>query len=170
MRPRCRRAHGEPQPAPPAGRLRRWAEPVLIAALSALAILFTNGPAAEADEQPPAVKATGPVPGAGTNLDAPALARLIDQQIQRRLDDAGVKSSPKADDAEFLRRAYLDLVGRIPPAEKVVAFLDSKDPNKRARAIDELLADARYGRWMAETWTNVMVPRESNNRRLKSAP
>jgi len=141
-----------------------------VAAVSTFAILFTQGPASEADAQPPAPRAENPAPAAGAPLDTPALARLIDQQVRRRLDDAGVKPSPKADDAEFLRRAYLDLTGRIPPAEKVAAFLDSKDPDKRARVIDELLADARYGRWMAENWTNAMVPRDSNNRRLKSAP
>src|SRR5205823_5477506 len=74
------------------------------------------------------------------------------------------------DDAEFLRRAYLDLTGVIPPAEKVAAFLDSKAPDRRARVVEELLADSRYGRWLAETWTNSMVPRESNNRRLNSQP
>jgi hypothetical protein len=150
-----------------------------LATLSTLAILFTHGPVSEADAQTPAPKAvkgskpsplTRAIPGAGTTLEAHALARVIDQEVQHRLAAEGVQASPQADDAEFLRRVYLDLVGVIPPAEKVTAFLESKDPDRRAKVVEELLADSRYGQWMAENWANAMVPRESNNRLLKSAP
>src|SRR3954467_1274848 len=68
-------------------------------------------------------------------LDAGALARLIDQAIQERLSLEGAAPAPRADDAEFLRRAYLDITGVIPPADKVLVFLDSKHPDKRARLI-----------------------------------
>jgi hypothetical protein len=174
MRHPSRRARGGPQPAPqPRGRFGRWARLTVLAALSTFGILFSDDPAGEAEAQPPAataVKASGAVPGAGKTLTAPELARVIDEQIQRRLKAEGVTASPKADDAEFLRRVYLDLVGRIPPAEKVVAFLDSKEPDKRAKAVEELLADPRYGRWLAENWVNAMIPRQSNNRFLKSGP
>ena len=43
---------------------------------------------------------------------------------------------PLADDAEFVRRVYLDLTGTIPTAAATRAFLDDKTPNKRARLID----------------------------------
>src|SRR5258708_82719 len=64
-------------------------------------------------------------------LDAPALARLIDKAVQERLTAEKAKAAPVADDAEFVRRVYLDITGVIPPADKVVAFLDSTQPNKR---------------------------------------
>ncbi len=155
------------------GRLRSWLSLLTIATFSSLAILFTQGPGSQADAQSPvarAAPAARAIPGAGTTLEARALARIIDQEIERRLAAEGAKASPLADDAEFLRRVYLDLVGVIPPADKVAAFLDSKDADKRAKVVEELLADSRYGHWMAENWTNAMLPRESNNRRLKSAP
>lgn len=107
---------------------------------------------------------------AGKKVDAPALARLIDQQIEHRLQSEGVKAAPRSDDAEFLRRVYLDLVGVVPTVEKVQAFLDSKDPNKRAAAIDELLADPRFGKQIAEVWAGQLLPHDSNNRRLSEAP
>jgi hypothetical protein len=164
MNRRNRRAQQGRTPAtPPPGRLRRWARLLALSTLSLLAILCTRGPESEADAQPPARAAK-------SKLSAPALARLIDQQIQARLAREGIPASPLSGDAEFLRRAYLDLTGRIPPADKVAAFLDSKDANKRAKVIEELLADPRYGTWMAETWANLMVKRESNNRLLKSKP
>src|SRR5947209_7978569 len=77
-------------------------------------------------------------------LDAPALTRFIDKSIQQRLLAEKVTASPLADDAEFLRRVYLDITGVIPPADKVILFLDSKQPDKRALLIDELLANPNY--------------------------
>src|SRR5437868_3773663 len=65
-------------------------------------------------------------------LDAPALARLIDQYIGERLTQEKVTAAPRADDAEFLRRVALDVTGVIPNATKATAFLDSTDPAKRA--------------------------------------
>src|SRR5262249_15391938 len=79
------------------------------------------------------------------------------------------RASAGADDAEFLRRVYLDLVGVIPTADKVKAFLESKDPQKREKVIDELLADPRFGSSLAENWAGMMIPRESGNRLLQTA-
>jgi hypothetical protein len=106
----------------------------------------------------------------GQQVDSLALAKVIDKELRRRLTAEKVEPAPLADDAEFLRRVYLDLVGVIPPAEKVKAFLDSKEPDKRAKVIDELLDDPRFGTYVAERWANLMVPRESNNRLLNAEP
>ena len=46
-----------------------------------------------------------------------------------------VTASPRSDDAEFIRRIYLDLTGAIPPAGKAAAFLDGKDAKKREKLI-----------------------------------
>ncbi len=103
----------------------------------------------------------------GQKVETVALGKLIDQEVMKRLNKEGVKAVPVCDDAEFLRRVHLDLVGVIPSAEKARAFLDSKDPAKRQKLVDELLADPRFGTFMAEVWTTLMIPRESNNRALK---
>jgi hypothetical protein len=98
---------------------------------------------------------------AGVRQDSPALARSIDEHIQRRLADKGIPVAPPAEDAEFLRRVYLDLHGVIPPADQVVAFLDRADPPKRARLIETLLADQQYGRHMADVWDHLLVSRHT---------
>src|SRR5688572_11685766 len=56
--------------------------------------------------------------------DPQAVAKKIDAIIEARLAKAGQKASPQADDAEFLRRAALDVTGVIPKYEDAVAFLD----------------------------------------------
>jgi hypothetical protein len=99
-----------------------------------------------------------PAAVAGPKLDAVELARQIDQAIQARLDAEKVKPSPQADDAEFLRRLYLDLHGVVPTPDRVTAFLDSRDPAKRARLIDELLASPRYGQHLADIWLFYLYP------------
>jgi hypothetical protein len=106
---------------------------------------------------------------AATN-DVRALSQRIDQAIGKRLNAEAVKPSPLADDAEFLRRVYLDITGVIPPADKAAVFLDSKDPNKRAQLIDELLSDPNYGRHMADIWKGSLLPRTSDNRALQTEP
>jgi hypothetical protein len=130
-------------------------------ALLALAV----GPAAAADakSRPKSTPVTSTLP-AGTKLDSHALARHIDQMIDPRLRAENVSPSPRCDDAEFLRRVYLDLTGHIPSAEKAAAFLDSRDANKRAALIDELLASGDYGKHQADIWQSMLLLRTSDNR------
>jgi hypothetical protein len=103
---------------------------------------------------------------AGPKLDSRALARHIDQALDARLQAEKVRPSPRADDAEFLRRVYLDITGRIPPAEKAATFLADRGPNKRSKLIDELLASPEYGKHQADVWQALLLPRNSDNRRL----
>jgi Protein of unknown function (DUF1549)/Protein of unknown function (DUF1553) len=97
------------------------------------------------------------------------VAAAIDREINDRLAKDKVPISPKADDAEFLRRVYLDVTGRIPTAEQASAFLDSKDADKRAKLIDELLASENYGKNFAIKWSDLIVKRDEMNRGLQTA-
>src|SRR5687767_15775388 len=51
-------------------------------------------------------------------------------------------------DEEFLRRAYLDIIGHIPSPEEVTAFVLNSAQDKRAKTVEKLLADERFG----ENW------------------
>jgi hypothetical protein len=106
----------------------------------------------------------GDADSSGAKLDGRALARQIDEAIDTRIRSEQVSFSPPCDDAEFLRRVYLDITGRIPSAEKAAAFLDSRAPNKRAKLIDDLLDGADYGKHQADLWQNLLLPRTSDNR------
>ena len=94
------------------------------------------------------------------------LAGTIDRAINDKLAREKIDPSPRSSDEEFLRRAYLDVVGKVPTASKAVAFLDSKEPNRRAKLIDELLASKDHGRHFADVWQALLLPRNSDNRRL----
>src|ERR1043165_2062351 len=84
----------------------------------------------------PTLCAGEPAPKA--KLDARGLAQAIDRAIQLRLNHEKIPVSPRCDDAEFLRRVYLDIHGVIPTALQARAFLESGAPDRRARLVDEL--------------------------------
>jgi hypothetical protein len=99
------------------------------------------------------------------------LAQHIDRYIDARLASDEMKPAGQASDGEFLRRVYLDITGVIPPADKVVAFLDSKNPGKRAQLVDDLLASSNYGRHLADVWSDLLLPpRESTDKGLEKEP
>ena len=79
----------------------------------------------------------------GQPRDAATVANQLDAVIDKTLIDGNHAIAPAADDAEFVRRAYLDLHGVIPTPEAVLAFLNNSDADKRAKLIDELLAGFR---------------------------
>ncbi len=102
--------------------------------------------------------------------DAAALAKVIDAEITKKLATAKLTASALSSDEEFLRRVSLDITGVIPSAEKAKAFIDDKSPDKRAKLIDELLADPRFGRRMADIWTAKLFPKDSGNRFVLKDP
>jgi hypothetical protein len=89
-------------------------------------------------------------------LAAAAAARLIDREVLKGLETEGLAPSGPSDDAEFLRRACLDVLG-VPPTEaEVREFLSSKDPGKRPALVERLLADPLYGDHLAELWARLL--------------
>ncbi len=65
---------------------------------------------------------------------------VVDQYIDAGLAAAGITPAPAADDANFIRRVTLDLAGRIPAASEVQAYVQSAEPDKKAKLVDRLLA------------------------------
>jgi len=103
-------------------------------------------------------------------MDVKAVARFIDSEIDKQLNAAKIASSPRSSDAEFIRRATLDITGTIPSADRVEKFLSDSSSDKRAKLVDELLASPRYGQRLADIWVNQMMPKELANRFLMKKP
>lgn len=87
------------------------------------------------------------------------LRDVIDEQAKAVWTREKVTPAPQADDAEFLRRVYLDIIGIIPSYEEAKAFFDDKSPDKRAKLIDRLLDHPRYGLHQADEWDLVLFGR-----------
>ncbi|MFO0868334.1 MAG: DUF1549 domain-containing protein [Pirellulales bacterium] len=86
-------------------------------------------------------------------------------RIDQLIEAAGVGGlAPVASDAEFLRRIYLDLTGRIPTAAETRAFLDDPQPEKRVAVVDRLLASPQFAQHMAEQFDVVLMERRPDMR------
>jgi len=72
------------------------------------------------------------------------MGEAIDHYIDAKLKKAKIVPAPSAEDATLVRRLYLDLAGRIPTVAEAQAYIDSKDPQKRRKLIDELAASSEF--------------------------
>jgi hypothetical protein len=75
----------------------------------------------------------------GVDLSGFRPRNFIDELVAQRWQLLGLQPAQPCSDAEFLRRAFLDAIGTLPPPAKVEAFLASTDPDKREHLVDELL-------------------------------
>ena len=75
----------------------------------------------------------------------------------RKSSQSDTKLAPRVDDATYLRRVWLDIVGDIPTPEHVTAFLLDPAPDKRERVVRELLANPQYGQNWARYWRDVIL-------------
>jgi hypothetical protein len=114
-----------------------------------------------------AVTAAGHQARAG-EPDTADLAARIDRHVDARLAAEGVRPAGPADDAEFLRRVSLDLHGVVPTAEQAARFLADTAPDKRARFVDALLADPRYGEHLADVWQGYLVSPLADDYRVRA--
>lgn len=87
------------------------------------------------------------------------VSQFIDAEVAKVWERDGIKPASRALDEEFLRRVYLDTVGLPPTREEARAFIDDERLDKRDRLIDQLLADPRFGRHLADLWMPILRER-----------
>ena len=81
--------------------------------------------------------------------DFSASKNPIDAAVADHLTSRGLKPAKRCSDAVFIRRATLDIAGRIPTAEEVEKFLDDRSPRKREVLVDSLLASEDFVEYMS---------------------
>lgn len=91
--------------------------------------------------------------------EVPEVVKKVDAQLSAAWKAEGITPAATVDDARFLRRVTLDLTGRLPEPQAVVEFLKDKSSDKRARAIDRLLASDAYAEHWATYWDNLLIGR-----------
>jgi hypothetical protein len=80
----------------------------------------------------------------------------IDEIVFAKLRVLGIPPSEVCPDHVFLRRAYLDVLGALPTPDEARAFLSDKDPKKRSKLVDRLLADERFAGFWAMKWGDLL--------------
>ena len=82
---------------------------------------------------------------------------FIDDLVLDQLQRLNLKPSPRADDSDFLRRAYLDTVGVLPTPDETRAFLADSDPDKRSQLIESLLQREEFTDYWAYRVSDMML-------------
>jgi hypothetical protein len=78
----------------------------------------------------------------------------IDKHVFAKLKLLQIEPAPLCTDEVFVRRVYLDAVGRLPRPDEVRAFLADTNPKKRSKLIDALLELPEYADWWALKWSD----------------
>lgn len=96
------------------------------------------------------------LPGKESGFPRPPERNFIDTLTWNRLEELGIRPAGEADDAAFMRRAWLDTAGTLPSAREARAFLADKDPAKRAKLADRILASPEYADYQAMLWADLL--------------
>jgi hypothetical protein len=83
---------------------------------------------------------------------------VIDGHVWAKLQVLGITPSERCEDHEFLRRASLDIIGRLPTSDEARTFLADPSDDKRERWIDHLLARPEYADFWANKWADLLRP------------
>ncbi len=83
-------------------------------------------------------------------------SHFIDGPVQAQLQRMRITSSPIANDGEFLRRVYLDVIGTLPTPDEAQRFLSSSSPDRRANLVDELLERPEYAVYWSLKWSDIL--------------
>ena len=83
---------------------------------------------------------------------------FIDDRVWETLQRLKLTPSEPAPDHKFLRRAYIDILGRVPTVEEARAFLEDTSEDKRDRLVDMLLDRPEYAEHWANKWADLLRP------------
>jgi hypothetical protein len=112
---------------------------------SKLAIARVTVPFSDAPGQPPAT-ALGPKP-----------RNFIDDQVDKQLARLNLPPSPACTDAEFIRRATVDTIGRLPTIDEVRSFLVDPSTTRRDALIVALLARPEFSDYWTYKWSDLLM-------------
>jgi hypothetical protein len=93
----------------------------------------------------------------------PEVISFVNATLARTWTESGVTPSAPATDAEWCRRLFVRVLGRIPTVEELRSFTVDRKADKRARLVDRLLTDENYvdeyARHWSVVWSNALIGR-----------
>ena len=92
----------------------------------------------------------------GVKFASPAPRNYVDTHVFGKLTTLGIPPSARCTDEAFIRRATIDIAGRLPQADEARAFVADKSAAKRDALIERLLESPGYGDYFANKWTAVL--------------
>ncbi|MCS7016081.1 MAG: DUF1549 and DUF1553 domain-containing protein [Gemmatales bacterium] len=101
------------------------------------------------------------VPGASGSVVDEDVIRYINTTLEKAWQDNGIEPSRPASEYEWLRRVYLDVVGRIPTVAEIEAYLKMPAATRRKQVVQALLRSDDYADSWASIWTIWLITRTS---------
>ncbi len=98
-----------------------------------------------------------------TQFAWPPERNLVDRLVFAKLRALRMPPASQCDDGAFIRRATLNLAGRLPTLEETQQFLDDDDPLKFDRLIDRLLQSTDHAEYFAKKWSAILRNRRSSS-------
>jgi len=95
-------------------------------------------------------------PRAAGQFTRPAERNFIDRHVWNKLERLRVAPSEPADDATFMRRAFIDTIGTLPMSDEARRFLADTSPDKRTRLTAALLERPEYADYWAQRWADLL--------------
>ncbi len=83
-------------------------------------------------------------------------ANQIDELVLESLTASGLEPAGLCSDAVFIRRVYLDVIGKLPKPNEVRSFTRDKRRGKRAQLIDKLLERDEFADYWSMKWCDVL--------------
>ncbi len=102
-------------------------------------------------------------PAAGFVFPEIASNNYIDDLVHAKLKKLRVIPSEVCDDAPFIRRAYIDIIGLLPSADEVRAFSASTKKDKREELVDKLIAREEFADLWVMKFAELLAIRSRND-------
>lgn len=91
--------------------------------------------------------------------DVGEMSKLITTRVQEGWKANKLAPAQLCDDYEFIRRASLDIIGRIARTDEIRRYLKDPPETRRSLLIDRLLEHEDYAQHWANLWTNWLLTR-----------
>ncbi len=104
----------------------------------------------------PTIPLPGDVPAA--QYDGLPTKNFIDGLVWNKLKRLGITPSQECGDEKYLRRVYIDIIGRVPTSAEARAFLDDPKSDRRSRLVNSLLEQPEYAEHWANKWADLLRP------------
>lgn len=82
---------------------------------------------------------------------------FIDELVIKQLKRLNLPPSPQSNDADFIRRAFIDTIGTLPKPEEVKAFVTDNSSDKRNKLIDQLLDRPEFVDYWTYKWSDLLL-------------
>lgn len=82
---------------------------------------------------------------------------FIDRAVVQQLRELRLPPSPVCSDSEYVRRAFIDTIGVLPTPDEVKQYVESAEPNKKEKLVDQLLSRPEFVDYWAYKWSDILM-------------